>query len=151
VDTTAHERSTMTTTPDAPRLRASDEERTETVRVLQDAMARGLLTHQEGDERMAAAFGARFRDELPPLTADLQSVQPAATAATPPVGWRGLLAALVTLIRAEIAATAAAGFRSRRFLVTALVVLMLLGGLALVVGHGLFDSEHGHLLEHAER
>ena len=141
----------MTTTPDAPRLRASDEERAETVRVLQDATARGLLTHHEGDERMAAAFAARFRDELPPLTADLPWVQPAATAATPPVGWRGLLAALVTLIRAEIAATAAAGFRSRRGLITALVVLTLLGGLAVVVGHGLFDSEHGHLLEHGER
>ena len=148
MDTTAHERSTVTTTPDAPRLRASDEERAETVRVVQDAMARGLLTHHEGDERMAAAFAARFRDELPPLTADLPSVLPAAT---PPVGWRGLLAALVTLIRAEIAATAAAGFRSRRGLITALVVLTLLGGLAVVVGHGLFDSEHGHLLEHGER
>jgi len=141
----------MTTTDDAPRLRASDVERTETVEVLQGAMARGLLTHEEGDERMAAAFAARFRDQLPPLTADLPWAETAAAATTPPVGWRGLFAALVTLVRAEIAATAAAGFRSRRFLVTALVVLALLGGLALVVGHGFFDGDHTHLVERAER
>jgi hypothetical protein len=106
-------------------------------------MARGLLTHEEGDERMAAAFAARFRDELPTLTVDLPPAKPAAPATTPPVGWRGVLTALISLVRAEIAATAAAGFRSRRFLVTALVVLALLGGLALVVGHGLFDGDHG--------
>jgi Domain of unknown function (DUF1707) len=153
VDMKAAERSTMmtTTTDEAPRLRASDAERTETVDVLQGAMARGMLTHEEGDERMAAAFSARFRDQLPPLIADLSPAETAAQATTPPVGWRGLFAALVTLVRAEIAATAAAGFRSRRFLVIVLVVLALLGGLALVVGHGLVDGDHGHLVRHGER
>jgi hypothetical protein len=110
-------------------------------------MARGLLTHEEGDERMTAAFAARFRDELPPLTGDLAPAEAAAPTATPPVGWRGLFAALVTLLRAEIAATAAAGFRSRRFLVTALVVVVLFGGLALVIGHGFFDGDHGHFVQ----
>jgi Domain of unknown function (DUF1707) len=141
----------MTTTDEAPRVRASDDERAETVRLLQDAMARGLLTHEESDERMAAAFVARFRDELPPLTADLPPAERAASATSTPVGWRGLLTALITLVRAEIAATAAAGFRSRRFLVAALVVLALLGGLALVVGHGLFDGGHGDLVPRGER
>jgi hypothetical protein len=64
------------------------------------------------------------------------------------VGWRALFTALVTLVRAEMATTAAAGFRSRRFLVTALVVLALLGGLALVVGHGIFDGDHGRFVDH---
>jgi hypothetical protein len=142
MDTTAPERSTITT-DDAARLRASDAERRETVEALQHAMARGLLTHEEGDERMAAAFAARFRDELPALTADLPPVAADTPASTPPVGWRALFMALVSLVRAEIAATAAAGFRSRRFLVTALVVLIVLGGLGLVAGHGFFDGDHG--------
>ena len=139
------------TTDDTPRLRASDAERTATVDVLQDAMARGLLSHEEGDERMAAAFAARFRDELPPLTADLPPVVTAPSAATSG-GWRALLTTLVTFVRAEIAATAAAGFRSRRFLVTALVVLALLGGLALVIGHGFVDGDHAaHFAGHDDR
>ena len=37
-----------------PPLRASDADRAETVRALQDAVARGLLTHDEGSERMSA-------------------------------------------------------------------------------------------------
>ena len=145
VDTTAPE--TSTTTADVARLRASDAERHATIDVLQDAMTRGLLTPEEGDERMAAAFTARFRDELPALTADLPPAGTTTSVATAPTSWRGLLTALVTLVRAEVAATVAAGFRSRRFLVTALVAVGLLGGLALVVGHGFGDGGHGHLAQ----
>jgi hypothetical protein len=147
VDTTAPERNT-TTPDDAPRLRASDEERNATIGVLQDAMSRGLLTPEEGDQRMAAVFAARFRDELPPLTADLPSARTAPETTTAPGGWRALLTALFTLVRAEITATRAAGIRSRRFLVLALVVLAWAGGLALVVGHGFWDGGHEHFLEH---
>jgi len=139
------------TTDDTPRLRASDAERTATVHALQDAMARGLLTHEEGDERMAAAFAARFRDQLPSLTADLPPVETAPPAAATKAGWRALLTALITLVRAEVTATAAAGFRSRRFLVAALVVVALLGGLALA-GHVFFDGDHAaHFAEHDHR
>src|SRR3954469_8744500 len=137
----------MTMTIDGPRLRASDAERAATVQAVQDAMARGQLTHEEGDERMAAAFAARYRDELPALTADLA---PAAVATLAlPAGWRALWSALVIQVRAEVAATAAAGFRSRRFLVVALVVLALLGGLVLLAGlagHGPGDGGHERLL-----
>src|SRR3954467_8118673 len=111
VDTMNSEHSTMTAAP--PRMRASDSERSATIDVLQDAMTRGLLTHEEGDERMAAVFAARFRDELPPLTADLPPVPPRTAERPAPTSWRGLLSALVALVRAEVAATAAAGFRSR--------------------------------------
>jgi hypothetical protein len=138
----------MTTPEDAPRLRASDDERGETVRLLQDAIARGLLTHDEGDERMGTAFAARYRDELPVLTADLPVAQPATLTPAAATGWRGLLAALVTLVRAEFAATVAAGFRSRRFVLTALVVLALVAGLALAVGHGFWDGGHEHFADH---
>jgi hypothetical protein len=125
-----------------PRLRASDDDRAATVATLQDAMARGLLGHDEGGDRLAAAFAAVHRDELPPLTADL----PAAVAADSPtaaVGWRRLAAMLVLQIRAEFAATVAAGVRSRRFVVAVLVALALIGLVVLgsVTGHG-FEGGH---------
>jgi hypothetical protein len=138
----------MTTLEGTPRLRASDDERAETVRLLQDAIARGQLTHDEGDERMGTAFAARYRDELPPLTVDLPGAQPATPAPAAATGWRGLLIALVTLVRAEFAATVAAGLRSRRFVLTALVVLALVAGLTLAVGHGFWDGGHEHLADH---
>jgi hypothetical protein len=59
--------------------------------------------------------------------------------------------ALATLVRSEVTATAAAGFRSRRFVVAALIVLALLGGLALV-GHVFLDGGHAaHLADHDGR
>jgi Domain of unknown function (DUF1707) len=143
------EHSTMTALP--PRMRASDSERSATIDVLQDAMTRGLLTHEECDERMAAAFAARFRDELPPLTADLPPVAPPTPARAAPTSWGGLFSALVVLVRAEVAATAAAGFRSRRGLVTALVALLLLGGLTIAVVHGFVDGGPGHLADRGAR
>jgi hypothetical protein len=131
-----------------PRLRASDAERTATVDLLQDAMARGLLTHEESDERMAAAFDAHYRDELPPLSADLPPVDRALRPPAVPADWRRLLKALGTLASALVAATVAASFRSRRFLVIVLVVLALVGGPALAFGHGFFDGDYGRFAEH---
>jgi hypothetical protein len=54
-----------------PRVRASDPEREQIVQVLRDAVTEGRLSLTEGDERMAQAYGARYRDELGPLTTDL--------------------------------------------------------------------------------
>src|SRR4051794_41893797 len=68
------------------RLRASDADRAATVQTLQEAVGHGLLTYEEGSDRMAAAFAARFRDELPRLTADL----PAVAAPSQPPGRRRL-------------------------------------------------------------
>jgi hypothetical protein len=149
----------MTSTPDAgtdtanesgpePRLRASDADRTATVAALQDAVGRGLLTHEEGGERMAAALSARFADELPPLTADL----PAAAVATdpPPVGWRALGSATAAQLRAEVRTTVAAGLWSRRVLVAVLVVLALLGGLAALAGLAVDGLGDGGFGEHVD-
>src|SRR3954462_14604813 len=72
-----------------PDLRASDADREAVVRTLHEAVVRGLLTMDECDERVAAAYAARFVRELPPLTADLPPV--AAPAPVAP-GWRALLA-----------------------------------------------------------
>jgi hypothetical protein len=70
----------------APRLRASDADRMKVVERLHDAVGLGLLTLEEGDERVVAALGARYADELPELTEDLPV--PAAVPVAP--GWRAI-------------------------------------------------------------
>jgi hypothetical protein len=127
-----------------PRLRASDADRVATARTLQDAVGHGLLTYDEAGERIAAAYGARFRDELPPLTADL----PPVTAADPgPPGWRRLSSQFAEQLRHEARATKAAGLRSRRAAVAAVLALLLT---AMVFGLGgfLFGGYDEHEYEH---
>ena len=128
-----------------PRMRASDAERSATVGVLQDAVARGLLSHDEGAQRMAIAFAARFRDELPQLTADLPPEIPPTSAPTA-VGWHSLGSSLVAQVRHELAAGIAAGPGSRRVLAVVVCAFFLLGLLVTVGGlavHGLFfDGGH---------
>ena len=135
-------------TQPGPRLRASDADRTATVDVLQDAVARGLLSHDEGGERMVTALAARFRDELPPLTADLPPMPPPAPTAAAALGWRQLGSGLVAQVRSDVRAAVAAGPRSRRFLLTALVVILLVGFLVTVAAlavHGMVDGGYdGH-------
>lgn len=129
----------MTSTPGTPgpagspprRLRASDADRTAAVARLQEAVARGLLSLDEGDERMAAAFGARYVDELAPLWADLPAPVPAGPAVP---GWRNLGESFVTQLRYELQTTANSGVRSRRFVVSALTVLVFVGLVLALVG-----------------
>jgi len=52
-------------------IRIGDRERERVARILRAAVGEGLLTLEEGDERQAAAYGARYQEELTPLTADL--------------------------------------------------------------------------------
>jgi hypothetical protein len=64
----------MTTEPvgqGSPRVRASDAEREEYARIIRDSVGEGRLNLDEGDERLAALYAAKFRDELPSLIADL--------------------------------------------------------------------------------
>jgi uncharacterized membrane protein YgcG len=56
---------------DPRRVRASDPEREEVVAMLRAAVSEGRLSLEEGDERMAQAYAAKYRDQLAPLTADL--------------------------------------------------------------------------------
>jgi hypothetical protein len=53
------------------RLRTSDQEREKIAEILRAAMTEGRLNLEEGEERLAAAYAAKYRDELAPLTADL--------------------------------------------------------------------------------
>jgi hypothetical protein len=67
--------------------RASDSEREAVVARLRHAAAEGRLTVDELDERIDAAYTAKTRAELEPLTADLpDSAMPTATTAAPPEG-----------------------------------------------------------------
>jgi hypothetical protein len=59
------------------RVRASDAERERVAEVLRHAMSEGRLTLTEGEERLAAAYATTYRDELPPITADLPPAEPA--------------------------------------------------------------------------
>jgi hypothetical protein len=121
-----------------PAMRASDDDRAATVRVLQEAVGRGLLTPDEGSERMAAAWAAVHVRDLGPLTADLPA--PSATPSAP--GW-GVLATMA----AEQVRSTLHGARTGRLsagrvaaaLAVALLLVVLLGSL---VGELFFDH-HG--------
>lgn len=65
------------------RLRTSDKEREQIAEILRAAMTEGRLNLEEGEERLAAVYAAKYRDELAPLTADLPGNGRAALAETP--------------------------------------------------------------------
>ena len=70
-------------TPNANRTRTSDQERERIAEILRAAMSEGRLTLEEGEERLAATYAAKYRDELGPLTADLPDGGRRALADTP--------------------------------------------------------------------
>ncbi len=62
----------MSTDASGPRrIRASDAEREHYAKILRAAMSEGRLDLADGEERLAQAYAATYRDELDPLTADL--------------------------------------------------------------------------------
>jgi hypothetical protein len=65
------------------RIRTSDQERERIAEILRTAMAEGRLTLEEGEERLAAVYAAKYRDDLKPLTADLPDQGRQALADTP--------------------------------------------------------------------
>ncbi|MBU2665986.1 DUF1707 domain-containing protein [Actinoplanes bogorensis] len=64
-------------------MRTSDKEREQVAEILRAAMTEGRLDMTEGEERLAKAYAAKFRDELGPLTADLPHGGLSALANTP--------------------------------------------------------------------
>ena len=127
-------------------LRASDADRHATVARLQEAVALGLLTHEEGSDRMAVAYDARYLNDLPPLTADLpQPPSASLTVRAAAPGWRALLAMVWVRLRTLVAGSATGRPSRRRLAVVgviaiALVVLLVLGAGGL---DGLFGGGHG--------
>ena len=147
-----------------PRLRASDADREAVVQALLDAIARGLLTLQEGDERVTAAYAARFQDELPGLTADLPPT-PASAPVAP--GWRALALLAWLQLRTAVGGRwrgTRGAFRSRprlavadlrrstvgavRFLprlaIAVVALLALLSLVAATTAAGVGSHDHGH-------
>jgi hypothetical protein len=77
--------------PPLPEIRIGDRERREVDARLQEALADGMLTLIEYDERAAQCWAARTRSELDALTSDLPHVQPpeppVAAETAPPTAW----------------------------------------------------------------
>ena len=128
--------------PVAPPLRASDEDRLATVHRLQDAVSRGLLTPDEGSDRMAAAFAAVHVRDLPPLTADLPPAVTVAAAPAPP-GWRPLGALAWQQVRASVSAARHGGPATWRLALAILVAMVLLLSVLSLVAQGLYDGGPG--------
>ena len=128
------------TTP--PPMRASDEDRAATVHRLQDAVTRGLLTPDEGSERMAAAWAAVHERDLPPLTADLPPA-PSTSARTAP-GWGGLASMAVEQVRTSVREVRTGRISPARVAVAIAVVLLFVGLIGSLVGELLFDGPHMH-------
>jgi hypothetical protein len=124
------------TTP--PAMRASDDDRAGTVRVLQDAVTRGLLTPDEGSERMAAAWAAVHLSDLPPLTADLPPARPARGAP----GWGVLATMAVEQVRTSVHEIRTGRLSPARVAVAFGVVLLLMIVVGSLVGALLFDGHH---------
>jgi Domain of unknown function (DUF1707) len=136
----------------APRMRASDADRLATVKHLQDAVARGLLTPDEGSERMADAFAAVHLTDLDPLTEDLPPAPPKPTAP----GWRSLGTLAVEQVRASLTTAATGRLRVARVAVVLIVASLFLVLAGALTGVALSDSgggggggddgwyEHGH-------
>ena len=77
---------------DGARMRVSDADRAETVELLQQALVEGRLDLDETDERVTAAFAARYDSDLRELLADLPPRGPAPEGAP---AWSALWASAV--------------------------------------------------------
>jgi hypothetical protein len=73
-------------TSEPPALRASDDDREETVSALREHVVAGRLTLEEFTERMSTAYAARTSDELAELVRDLPDRGPAPSSRRQPTG-----------------------------------------------------------------
>ncbi len=125
--------------PQAPVWRASDADREHVAQTVHEAVALGMLTMTEAEERLTAVYAARFRYELGPITADLPIGQPRSAGTRP----AGLLARLLQALGHLLAVTAplraaARAVVSRHRVLAAVLVLLgvMLFAAALFVGAG---------------
>jgi hypothetical protein len=127
-------------------FRASDADREAVVRTLHDAVVKGLLTVEECDERVAAAYAARFLRDLPPLTADLPPAAPPVPVAP---GWRALLVMAWLQLRTALAGISWRGVRARpRLAIAMATVLAVLVVGAATAGELIGGHDHGEQFEH---
>ncbi len=127
----------------APPMRAADSDRAATVHVLQDAVARGLLTPDEGSDRMAAAWAAVHLRDLAPLTADLPAAPAPAPlpARTGAPGWRPL--GLMAWEQVRTTVRRAPGRPGIRLALAAVLAVLLLVALGSSLLEAVFDGGPG--------
>ena len=89
-----------------PRVRVSDAERADTVARLQHALVEGRLDLAETDERVTAAFAARYGDDLQTLLTDLPPQVPTPDGAP---SWAAIWASVVWRARIVVLGAEAAG------------------------------------------
>jgi Domain of unknown function (DUF1707) len=119
--------------------RASNADRFATTRILQDAVSQGLLTPDEGSERIAVALAAVYRHDLDSLVADL----PAVGARGRAPGWRALGTMTVEQVRSSLSMPNASRLSPARIAITVLVVALLLLLVGYVVAELFFDGRGG--------
>ena len=123
-----------------PPVRASDADREAVVGMLHDAVVRGLLTPEEGQERVAAAYAARFLRDLPRLTADLP---PAPSPAPVAPGWRSLVLLAWLQLRSTLTRDSVrSAVSSPRRLALAAIALLAVVSLAAMTAADVFDRDH---------
>jgi|1185.fasta_scaffold03555_3 hypothetical protein len=128
------------TTTDTGAVRCSTAERESVAARLHEAAGEGRLTMDEVEERLTAVYAARHQHELDALTADLPKAD-AEWRATATRLWSAVLAQLMVLL-----GRAPAGSQRHRMLValTAITVLVILGGIAALMIDGLTDGGGPH-------
>ncbi|MGY1688169.1 DUF1707 domain-containing protein [Geodermatophilus sp. SYSU D00867] len=124
--------------PQAPPVRATDADRLATVHRLQDGVARGALTPDEGGDRMAAAWAAVHLRDLAPLTADLPPVAAPPQITAP--GWRPLGLMAWEQLRTTVAGARAGRPAAVRIALVGLVTLLVLVAFGSLVLHGLAEG-----------
>ncbi|MCU1667193.1 MAG: hypothetical protein JWP40_120 [Blastococcus sp.] len=131
-----------------PPMRASDADRHATVHTLQEAMARGLLTLDEGDERMQAAYSSRYLTDLTRLTADLPAAPPSAPVAP---GWSAIATMVGQQFRLSANALPLGPLRGNRVALGVVAVILFMA-FVFLLAHGFAEGGgHDHFREFDQR
>lgn len=88
--------------PGAEAVRASHAEREETVARLHQALSEGRLDLDETETRVAAAYAARYRDDLPPLLNDLPGTEEPHLSTDQAPAWSQLWTSVVWRLRVHL-------------------------------------------------
>ncbi|WP_275295169.1 DUF1707 domain-containing protein [Amycolatopsis sp. La24] len=126
------------------RVRCSDAERDAAARTLQRAAAEGRLPLAETEERTAAVYGARYRDEIRAALSELPAGEPAGPSAAA-AGWTPVLLLTGKQLLAEVALLAGHASvpvnRRRRVVLAALLALGIVC-MTLMAVHGIVGDGH---------
>lgn len=132
-----------------PRRRASTRDREAGAAILSAAMAEGMLSPVEFDDRSARVYAATYRDELATLTADVDHANSRVHAGRhPAVDTGGVIGSALTSI---LMSSLAVVMHHRRAAVTISLLLLLLvalGSIAVTVGGFAENGVEGITFDH---